>query len=44
MGRKMIIQVQDIEYYLAHPGQTLQDWQIECPVRILMVGGAFMVY
>jgi hypothetical protein len=39
----MIMQTQDIEHYLADLGQTLQDWQIEHPVRILMVGGAFML-
>jgi hypothetical protein len=34
---------QDIEAHLADLGQELQDLGVEHPVRILMIGGAFML-
>lgn len=37
------MQAQDIEMYLADLGQELQDLGVEDPVRILMIGGAFML-
>jgi len=37
------MQAQDIEAYLADLGQELQDLGVEDPVRILMIGGAFML-
>ncbi len=37
------MRAQDIERYLADLGQQLQHMEIQQPVRILMVGGAFML-
>ena len=37
------MQAQDIEAHLAGLGQELQDLGVERPVRILMIGGAFML-
>lgn len=37
------MQAQDIEAHLADLGQELQDLGVERPVRILMIGGAFML-
>lgn len=37
------MQAQDIETYLADLGQELQDQGVRLPVRILIVGGAFML-
>ena len=37
------MQKQDIEMYLAKLGQELQDLGIMQPVRVLLVGGAFML-
>ena len=37
------MQAQDIEAHLADLGQELQNLGVEEPVRILMVGGAFML-
>ncbi len=34
---------QDIETYLAALGQALQDLRAQRPMRILLVGGAFML-
>jgi len=34
---------QDIETYLADLGQALQDSRVQRPIRILLVGGAFML-
>ena len=34
---------QDIETYLADLGQALQQLRVQRPVRVLMVGGAFML-
>jgi hypothetical protein len=35
--------VQDIENYLAELGQELQNQSLQRPIRILLVGGAFML-
>ena len=37
------MQAQDIETYLADLGQQLQYLEVQRPVRILMVGGAYML-
>ncbi len=37
------MQAQDIKAHLAELGQELQDLGVEHPVRILMIGGAFML-
>lgn len=37
------MEAQEIEVYLADLGQELQDLGVEEPVRILMIGGAFML-
>lgn len=37
------MQAQEIEVYLADLGQELQDLGVEDPIRILMIGGAFML-
>lgn len=37
------MQAQDIELYLADLGQELSNMGVSSPVRILMVGGAFML-
>jgi len=37
------VQAQDIKAHLAELGQELQDLGVEHPVRILMIGGAFML-
>jgi ATP phosphoribosyltransferase len=37
------VEAQEIEVYLADLGQELQDIGVEEPVRILMIGGAFML-
>jgi len=37
------VQAQDIEAHLADLGRELQNLGVECPVRILMIGGAFML-
>ena len=37
------MQAQDIEAHLADLGLELQNLGVECPVRILMIGGAFML-
>ena len=37
------MQAQDIEAHLADLGRELQNLGVECPVRILMIGGAFML-
>lgn len=37
------MQKQDIEMYLANLGQELQDLGVTQPVRVLLVGGAFML-
>src|SRR5712691_8558987 len=37
------MQAQDIETYLADLGQALQHSRVQRPVRILLVGGAFML-
>jgi hypothetical protein len=34
---------QDIENYLAELGQELQNLEVQYPIRILLVGGAFML-
>ncbi len=34
---------QNIETYLADLGQALQDLRVQHPIRILLVGGAFML-
>ena len=34
---------QDIETYLANLGQALQQLRVQRPVRILIVGGAFIL-
>lgn len=39
----MAIDAQDIERYLAELGQELQNAGVVQPVRLLMVGGAYMV-
>jgi len=37
------MQAQDIEAHLADLGQELQDLGVEYPIRVLMIGGAFML-
>jgi len=37
------MQAQDIETYLADLGQQLQYLEVQRPIRILMVGGAYML-
>jgi hypothetical protein len=37
------MQAQDIEVYLADLGQELARMQLQQPVRILLIGGAFML-
>ena len=37
------MQKKQIETYLAHLGQELQDLGVQRPVRILVIGGAFML-
>ena len=39
----MALTAQDIEDYLAELGQELQNAGITQPVRLLMVGGAYML-
>ena len=37
------MQAQEIEYYLAELGTALQDQGIVKPVRLLLIGGAYMM-
>lgn len=37
------MQSQEIEYYLAELGATLKSQGIKKPVRILLIGGAYMM-
>ncbi len=37
------MQAQEIEMYLAELGQELQNLGVQRPIRILLVGGAFML-
>ena len=37
------MQSKDIEKYLAQLGQELADLHIQKPVRVLMIGGAYML-
>jgi hypothetical protein len=37
------MQAQEIEAYLAQPGQELADRGVEQPVRMLLIGGVFML-
>src|SRR6266851_102260 len=37
------MQAQDIEHYLADLGQELQQRGVQHPVRLLLIGGAFML-
>ena len=37
------MQAQEIEHYLAEPGAALQDQGIVKPVRLLLIGGAYMM-
>lgn len=37
------MQAREIEMYLAELGQELQDMGVQSPVRVLLVGGAFML-
>ena len=39
----LLLSAQDIETYLANLGQALQQLRVQCPVRILIVGGAFIL-
>jgi len=42
-SKEVDMQAQEIEMYLAQLGQELQDLGVQHPVRILLVGGAFML-
>ena len=37
------MKAEEIETHLAEPGQTLQEMGLQRPIRILLVGGAFML-
>lgn len=37
------MQVQEIEFYLAQLGQELEDRGVQQPVRVLLIGGTFML-
>jgi predicted nucleotidyltransferase len=41
--RRFDLQAQEIEEYLAQVGQVLEEMGLRWPIRVLMVGGAFML-
>jgi hypothetical protein len=42
-GKAVVMQAQDIVTYLAELGQELQHLGVQQPIRILLVGGAYML-